>query len=85
MRKERLRREQEEHERERKLLASIRGENNNEATTDLTHDAYRYSLIIFFLVNFIVYIQLQVTSSLADRVYNKILDHDCFSVHLFAT
>jgi len=43
MRKERLRREQEEHERERKLLASIRGENNNEATTDLTHDAYRYN------------------------------------------
>jgi len=59
MRKERLRREQEEHERERKLLASIRGENNNEATTDRTHDAYRYSLIIFFLVNFGVYIQLQ--------------------------
>lgn len=45
MRKERLTREQEEHERERKLLASVRGKTNNEATSDPTdgHETYRYN------------------------------------------
>ena len=78
MRKERLTREQEEHERERKLLASVRGKNNNEATTDVSdgHDTYRYSLIeTYFLCS----------KYRCEHPAYKILDRDWFSACLFAT